>query len=320
MDFGNKLTAARKSKGLSQEELAEMLGVSRQTIYKWETGITYPDIDKLCDIAKKLQIPASSLLDDEISTGDIPEPKEIASPEIVTINPKEAPKDEVIAHFRSFARGIGLSTLLILIGVAVLVATSAFAIELMTAIGVVILLGAIAVAVLGYVVHGIRHESFKKETDGLLIIEKDEAQAESKSFTARIAIGLALIFIGVIGVVICGLLENDILATVAVSVMLALIGVSCHLFITGGIMHDLYSEPVKAMQTEDEAKRHKSVEEAVSGIIMAVATAVFLVLGFVFGLWHPGWVTFPIGAIISGCVSSLIKLLGKGKYSEEDDD
>ena len=53
---------------------------------------------------------------------------------------------------------------------------------------------------------------------------------------------------------------------------------------------------------------------------MSVATAIFLVLGFVFDLWHPGWVTFPIGAIISGCVSSLIKLLGKGKYSEEDDD
>ena len=62
MDFGTNLSNARRAKGMSQEELAERLDVSRQTIYKWETGATYPDIDKLGDIARCLDVSAAYLL------------------------------------------------------------------------------------------------------------------------------------------------------------------------------------------------------------------------------------------------------------------
>lgn len=44
MELGNSLFHARKSCGLSQEQVAEKLGVSRQTISKWESGETLPDI------------------------------------------------------------------------------------------------------------------------------------------------------------------------------------------------------------------------------------------------------------------------------------
>ena len=44
MNLGNNLYQARKKKGLSQEEVAEKLGVTRQTISKWETDETIPDI------------------------------------------------------------------------------------------------------------------------------------------------------------------------------------------------------------------------------------------------------------------------------------
>ena len=53
MDIGNKLYELRKSKNLSQEELADKLNVTRQTISKWETNQSTPDFDKiipLCDI------------------------------------------------------------------------------------------------------------------------------------------------------------------------------------------------------------------------------------------------------------------------------
>lgn len=46
MNLGNSLFNARKKSGLSQEEVAEKLGVSRQTISKWELGETLPDIRK----------------------------------------------------------------------------------------------------------------------------------------------------------------------------------------------------------------------------------------------------------------------------------
>ena len=55
MKFGDNLKQIRKSKNISQEELAEKLGVSRQSVSKWETGENYPsmyNIMCLCDIFK----------------------------------------------------------------------------------------------------------------------------------------------------------------------------------------------------------------------------------------------------------------------------
>lgn len=56
----------RKNKGYSQEELASKLHVTRQTISKWETGLSVPDADVLCKIADVLDMDVSTLLGEEI--------------------------------------------------------------------------------------------------------------------------------------------------------------------------------------------------------------------------------------------------------------
>ena len=58
MSFGENLQAIRKKNQLSQEALAEMLGVSRQAVSKWELGEGYPEVDKLLILSKKLNISA----------------------------------------------------------------------------------------------------------------------------------------------------------------------------------------------------------------------------------------------------------------------
>lgn len=63
MNLGNHLFDARKKKGLSQEEVAEKLGVSRQTISKWETNETLPDIRQ----AKRLAVLYGLSLDELIT-------------------------------------------------------------------------------------------------------------------------------------------------------------------------------------------------------------------------------------------------------------
>lgn len=63
MNLGNNLFKARKKSGLSQEEVAEKLGVSRQTISKWETNETLPDIQQ----AKRMSILYGISLDELIS-------------------------------------------------------------------------------------------------------------------------------------------------------------------------------------------------------------------------------------------------------------
>ncbi len=65
MSFGENLQTIRKKNQLSQEGLAEMLGVSRQAVSKWELGEGYPEVDKLLILSKKLNISLDSLLGGE---------------------------------------------------------------------------------------------------------------------------------------------------------------------------------------------------------------------------------------------------------------
>ena len=73
MSLGNSLFDARKKKGLSQEEVAEKLGVSRQTISKWETEETVPDIYQAKKLAKIYGLSLDELIDADLEQKEIEE-------------------------------------------------------------------------------------------------------------------------------------------------------------------------------------------------------------------------------------------------------
>jgi len=64
MNFNEKLIELRKSKGLSQDELGQKLGVSRQTISKWELAQSYPDFQRLVSLSDYFGIPLDALVKD----------------------------------------------------------------------------------------------------------------------------------------------------------------------------------------------------------------------------------------------------------------
>lgn len=69
--IGEQIKAARKAKDVSQEELAVRLGVVRQTVPKWENGMSVPDADVLIQIAELLDVPVSQLLGIEPESGSV---------------------------------------------------------------------------------------------------------------------------------------------------------------------------------------------------------------------------------------------------------
>ena len=64
--LNENIKAIRKSKGLSQQELAVRLNVVRQTISKWEQGLSVPDSDMLISISEALETPVSRLLGETV--------------------------------------------------------------------------------------------------------------------------------------------------------------------------------------------------------------------------------------------------------------
>ena len=73
MSFSENLQAIRKKNQMSQEELAELLGVSRQAVSKWELGEGYPEVEKLLILSKKLNISLDSLMMGSSPGNEVPE-------------------------------------------------------------------------------------------------------------------------------------------------------------------------------------------------------------------------------------------------------
>lgn len=69
--LNENIKAIRKSKGLSQQELAIKLNVVRQTISKWEQGLSVPDSDMLISISEVLETPVSTLLGETVPEAEV---------------------------------------------------------------------------------------------------------------------------------------------------------------------------------------------------------------------------------------------------------
>lgn len=81
MDLGNNLYNARKKRGLSQERVAKKLGVSRQTISKWETNETLPDIQQSKKMAQLYHLTLDGLIDFDVEIKEIQDAIEHTSEE-----------------------------------------------------------------------------------------------------------------------------------------------------------------------------------------------------------------------------------------------
>ena len=92
MSFSENLKQIRKEHHLSQEELAELLDVSRQAVSKWELGQGYPEVDKLVLLSSKLNISLDALM--SVETNRDPVVKNENSPGLIVIT---SPHENVIA-------------------------------------------------------------------------------------------------------------------------------------------------------------------------------------------------------------------------------
>ena len=74
MKFNEKIVRLRKIRGITQDEFASAVGVSRQAVYKWESGQSYPEVAKLLEIKLLFNISIDDLLDDNFDIA-MPEKK-----------------------------------------------------------------------------------------------------------------------------------------------------------------------------------------------------------------------------------------------------
>lgn len=122
MEFNNKLYELRKQKGFSQEELANRLNVSRQTISKWEVGESTPDMEKLVAISDLFEV---SL--DELVKGEEPKLAE-PSEQIVKSELYSDIKEQVLTADNKEKAKKGIKIAGIILGIFVLIDVISFVI------------------------------------------------------------------------------------------------------------------------------------------------------------------------------------------------
>lgn len=110
------IKSIRKSKGLSQEELAIKLNVVRQTISKWEQGLSVPDTEMLISIAEVLKTPVSTLLGENISESKVDDLKAISEKlEIINLQLSQRKNER-----RKIAHWLLISLCIIIISIFIL--------------------------------------------------------------------------------------------------------------------------------------------------------------------------------------------------------
>jgi len=118
MEFNNKLYELRKQKGFSQEELANRLNVSRQTISKWEVGESTPDMEKLVAISDLFEVSLDELVLDKTPEEPV---KAESSEQIVRSELYSDIKENVLTDDNKKKAKKGLKIAAIALGVFVLI-------------------------------------------------------------------------------------------------------------------------------------------------------------------------------------------------------
>jgi DNA-binding XRE family transcriptional regulator len=331
MSFRDNLQHLRATRNMTQEQLAMMVGVSRQSVTKWEAERAYPEMDKLLKICQVFDCSLDELVQGDLTTREAEPDKNV---------PVDAGASDSIGYeerFRTRAWRMAIGVMCFVIGCGIGLIAAGLLADVMADSSVLV-----AVFVLLFVIAGLaivlpeanRHVLFMKEHPFVIDFFAAEDRAKWVSVCSRgLVIGIGLIIAGVIVVLLFGnAVKTDAAGELLCGIMMVMIAVGVAFNVHAGILMDMLdvekynydaicelsdSEAAELLDTFDAEKREhylrnrrvNSLVGTACGIIMLVATIIGLLLLFV-ARADMFWVPWPIGGIgcgIAGIVGSFLK-------------
>lgn len=316
MSFRTNLSSLRTAQGMTQEQLAEMLGVSRQSVTKWESGKSTPEMDKLL---KLCEIFSCTL--DELVCGDL------SGRETQPSQPEALEPAGLCGYDEErtgFAWNVSLGVGCFIMGPALLCLTQSagdvlgIAAKTSETVGVIGLLALVAAGLALIIPAGMRHAAFVKSHPYIEDFYTDQEREQcQEGFIRHLVGGILLILAGVgICILIEGLLAKDalgaglLLGCVALGAWSIIYGS----MLWGGMDIDSYNANSAEFAENPRASdgsltpkgRRDRIAGGLCGAIMLVATIAGLVMLFVPGYASPYfWLAWPIGGLLCGVASNL---------------
>lgn len=299
MSFSENLQFLRTRSDTTQEQLAEQLGVSRQSVSKWESGSSFPEMDTLLRICDTYDVTLDTLLRGSVEQTLVSDVTGYDS------------------FMNRFARRITGAVSGILAGVALMILLAGFGVSEMIATALFLLVVTIAAVVL--VASGIQNDNFHKKHPTITdFYTQEQKDAFHQKLVWHIAGGVGAILFGVVLLILffCFFPEQEPYESLAAGLFLLIIAGAVASFVYGGMQSEKYKiwKYNRDNNPTPEVKQRQNLISTICGCIMLAATAIFVALGFTKNAWDTAWWVFPVGGILCGIVSVILD-----PYKGEDD-
>lgn len=328
MNLGAKIIRLRRREGWSQEELARQLDVSRQSVSKWEGGLSAPDLDKILLLSQIFGVSTDYLLKDE----PIPDdsfPIKPQAPKLRRVTRGEA--EAFIAVKRQTAPWIAFATVLcilspiplILLGAASELGRTAVSEEAAVGLGMIVLLVLCAIAVALYLACGMKTEPYAFfETEvfeaepALCTMAAEQKAAYHPTYSKCCVAGTCLCILSVIPLFLSLMAkgENELALVGALAILMAVCAVGVALFIVSGVRMATYEKLLQEGDYTPEMKLNQRKSGRIAGIYWPVIVAIYLGYSFLTDDWHRGWVIWPVAALIFVSLSAALHITKNRKH------
>ncbi len=324
MIFADKLIDLRKKNGWSQEELADKLEVSRQTISKWEGALSMPDLGRMLKIAQLFGVTTDYLIKDE---------QELTECAVETEDQDSAPirrvsMEQAVEFLRlrdavsgRIALGVMLCICsaipLILICGAQELGRLAISENAAAGLGCLILFLMIAPAVGVFIHSGMKlhaYEFLEQEPIETAYGVDGMVRERQSSYTAQ---HTRLLIAGIMLCVLCpaplfvalALLGDDWSMTLAVAALLGMVGIGVLCIVRTCMVWESFQLLLEEGDYTRERKLESRRNSAIAGIYWGVVTAVYLGYSFLTEDWSRSWIVWPVAGVSYGVLVCILRVL-----------
>ena len=328
MTMAEKLIALRKSRGWSQEDLAEQLDVSRQSVSKWESGASLPDLDRVLNLSRLFGVSTDYLLRDELerepevaggAAGAAAEPACEGRP----VSAEEAEEYLALVEQASPRFGKAVATcvlspvpLLFLAGLAAARRAPVLSENAAAGIGVAVLLVLVALAVKTFIAEGLKLSPYSHLEKELLQLSPSLRQSlQSRMddfrpvFSSGLVFGVSLCILSVVPLLIASCFEaSDEILVNCVCLLLILVAPGVRRIVRVGMIQGAYQ---KLLQLEDYSPEQKRSGASVGAVYWPIVVAIYLGVSFLTRAWDRTWIIWPCAGVLFAAICALAAAMKK---------
>ena len=325
MIFADKLILLRKKAGWSQEELADQMNVTRQSVSKWEGAQSVPDLEKMLRLSELFGVSTDYLLKDEIeeaehidSSDDTPSLRRVSMEEANAFLSVKLRTAKTIAY-AAFLCIVSPIALLIL-GAISESTVGVLNENIAGGIGMIVLIILVAIAAVMFISSGsktapfayLEKEKFETEYGVSGMVKERKAQYKDLHTKHNIA-GACLCVTALIPLFVGAIIDadNDLFLTIMLSLSFLIAGVGVICFIKTGIIWASYEKLLQEGEYSKENKEKPSFSSAIYIAYWVIVTAVYLGYSLPSNNWGQSWIIWVVAGVIFPAVIAITSAFEK---------